>query len=300
MSCAPGKSRGFTLIELLVVLAIISVLAAILFPVFAQARAKARQTPCLSNERQLGLAILQYVQDYDETFPNGVNVNNGWRIWPAEGWAGQCVPYSKSPALYHCPSDDTDVQQPNNYPVSYGYNNNFVGYSDENDPPPSGVTLARLASPTKSVLLFEVSNVSANVADDREGADSQGWQLGRNFSAAGNGLDNRLYAQVAFITSIENQYATGYLGGRKPFDPNATQFADAEGRHTAGSNFLLGDGHAQWLRGSAVSSGLNALNEFCGQDNLPATPGCMGVAGSNYAAGTGSYASGFRVTFSTL
>src|SRR5579862_6939215 len=109
MSCAPRHARGFTLIELLVVLAIISVLAAILFPVFAQAREKARQTPCLSNERQLGMAFLQYVQDYDETYPNGVNVNNGWRIWPAEGWAGQCVPYSKRSARYHRRPDRTDV-----------------------------------------------------------------------------------------------------------------------------------------------------------------------------------------------
>src|SRR6478609_3278648 len=63
------RMRGFTLIELLVVIAIIAVLAAILFPVFAQARDKARQTSCLSNEKQLGMASMQYVQDYDEQFP---------------------------------------------------------------------------------------------------------------------------------------------------------------------------------------------------------------------------------------
>jgi len=61
--------RGFTLIELLVVIAIIAILAAILFPVFAKVREKARQTSCLSNEKQLGLAITQYVQDYDEKLP---------------------------------------------------------------------------------------------------------------------------------------------------------------------------------------------------------------------------------------
>ncbi|MDX1934819.1 MAG: DUF1559 domain-containing protein [Capsulimonadales bacterium] len=69
-----SKSRvrhGFTLIELLVVIAIIAILAAILFPVFAQAREKARQTSCLSNLKQMGLAVLMYVQDYDETFPTG-------------------------------------------------------------------------------------------------------------------------------------------------------------------------------------------------------------------------------------
>ncbi len=64
-----NRRRAFTLIELLVVIAIIAILAAILFPVFAQAREKARQTSCLSNHKQYALATLMYVQDYDETFP---------------------------------------------------------------------------------------------------------------------------------------------------------------------------------------------------------------------------------------
>src|SRR5438094_9941222 len=62
--------RGFTLIELLVVIAIIAILAAILFPVFAQAREAARKTTCLSNEKQIGMGVLMYIQDYDEQFPN--------------------------------------------------------------------------------------------------------------------------------------------------------------------------------------------------------------------------------------
>src|SRR5580704_601587 len=78
-----SRRRGFTLIELLVVIAIIGILAAILFPVFASAREKARQITCLSNLRQIGLASLQYVQDYDETyFPIGyVGANFDWYIW---------------------------------------------------------------------------------------------------------------------------------------------------------------------------------------------------------------------------
>src|SRR6266511_3956182 len=63
------RHRGFTLIELLVVIAIIAILAAILFPVFAQAREKARQSTCTSNLKQLGNGLLMYTQDYDETFP---------------------------------------------------------------------------------------------------------------------------------------------------------------------------------------------------------------------------------------
>ncbi|HLK61085.1 MAG TPA: prepilin-type N-terminal cleavage/methylation domain-containing protein [Chthonomonadaceae bacterium] len=75
-----SRQRGFTLIELLVVIAIIAILAAILFPVFAQAREKARQTSCLSNEKQMSTATLMYVQDYDETFPEAY-------VWyPGIGW----------------------------------------------------------------------------------------------------------------------------------------------------------------------------------------------------------------------
>jgi prepilin-type N-terminal cleavage/methylation domain-containing protein/prepilin-type processing-associated H-X9-DG protein len=99
------QPKGFTLIELLVVIAIIAILAAILFPVFAQAREKARQTSCLSNNKQQGLATLMYVQDYDETFPIG--------LYFTVGPTGPCtmtsyhalVPYQKNAQVEVCPSD---------------------------------------------------------------------------------------------------------------------------------------------------------------------------------------------------
>jgi prepilin-type N-terminal cleavage/methylation domain-containing protein/prepilin-type processing-associated H-X9-DG protein len=80
------KRAGFTLIELLVVIAIIAILAAILFPVFAQAREKARQTSCTSNMKQLGTAMMMYVQDYDENYP---------KVWYADTghWANVTLPY---------------------------------------------------------------------------------------------------------------------------------------------------------------------------------------------------------------
>jgi len=97
---------GFTLIELLVVIAIIAILAAILFPVFAKVREKARQTSCASNMRQLGLGVLQYIQDYDEKFPavwdNRSNIGAGEKDI---NWAQEIYPYVNSIQVYVCPSN---------------------------------------------------------------------------------------------------------------------------------------------------------------------------------------------------
>src|SRR4028118_301810 len=86
--------RAFTLIELLVVIAIIAILAAILFPVFAQAREKARQSSCASNQKQIGLAILQYNQDYDEMYPMGMYGSSASGT-PCS-WACMIQPYTKN------------------------------------------------------------------------------------------------------------------------------------------------------------------------------------------------------------
>ena len=299
MSATRKAPSGFTLIELLVVIAIIAILAAILFPVFAQAREKSRQASCASNERQAGLALMQYVQDYDGSYPNGLNFNGAAQIWWGEGWAGQCYPYIRSAALYRCPSEAKAVDGPHDAAVSYGYNINFVSAEDESETP-YGVSEAALTAPARSVLLFEVSNVSANVAADREGAVPGGVE-GTAFSASSNGLDHRLYARKTWSTGSEHQYATGYLGGRLPSnsaaaDPStATQFAASEGRHSGGSDFLFGDGHCRWLRGAQVSSGQTATAAACNQDNAPALPGCDGAF---RAAGADSAAETFRATFS--
>lgn len=107
-----SRMAAFTLIELLVVIAIIAILAAILFPVFAQAREKARQTSCLSNQKQIGLAALQYAQDYDETNPQLCYINNS----PSNPhWMDVLYPYIKSEAIFSCPSRAGDPKDPDEW-----------------------------------------------------------------------------------------------------------------------------------------------------------------------------------------
>ena len=138
-----GKSSAFTLIELLVVLAIIAILAAILFPVFAQAREKARQTSCLSNLKQIGLATVMYTTDHDETYPIvQYRVPDG-RVWWAvyKGDDGSLdktraaiYPYLRNGEIQRCPSY---IGKANLGGAGYGYNYVYLGSNGGYGGPPS-------------------------------------------------------------------------------------------------------------------------------------------------------------------
>ena len=115
-----GRVSGFTLIELLVVIAIIAILAAILFPVFARARENSRRSSCQSNLKQVALGFKQYIQDYDEKYPNNALTGSG--TTPL-GWADKIQPYLKSTQIYQCASEPnlTDTDPAAGSPTAAGY-----------------------------------------------------------------------------------------------------------------------------------------------------------------------------------
>lgn len=188
------NAKGFTLIELLIVIAIIALLAAILFPVFARARENARRAVCQSNLKQIGLGLLQYTQDYDERFPPCIMEqpvgatfdSNGESISGNIAWHLLIMPYVKSTQLFTCPSNPRRTTRMNNTGasaanfISNSYVANGKGNADTislfydwgGHAPMSryytgaqgtligGVNMSRINSPAQVLLVFENKGTS--------------------------------------------------------------------------------------------------------------------------------------------
>lgn len=285
----PSKSRGFTLIELLVVIAIIAILAAILFPVFAKAREKARQTTCLSNEKQLGLGILQYVQDNDETFPCGAVSTVGGVPTPGSGygggagWGGQIYTYVKSDAVYSCPDDTGSGSGPI---VSYGMNENLTSgatHDGNNTPQGGALSIAKCSSPVKTLLLGETTGFGKYTAPSVAGEQTSPAITG--FPYQGGGTNS---AGLNFSGTAGSNYAIGIKIG-------SISYSNQPGRHTDASNVLLADGHAKYIRGTSISPGYNANDQ-----NADTTASTGGYFASGTSFGGNSVATGspFAATFS--
>ena len=247
------KKRAFTLIELLVVIAIIAILAAILFPVFAKAREKARSASCQSNEKQLALALIQYTQDYDESWPTSGTGGGG------RGWVGRIYPYLKSSQVINCPSDITTGMH-----LSYCLNKHLSS---------SAQSIAALVSSSQTVMLVEIVNakyVNGTGAWDPTIANENASCIGTGPDYGGAGYLN---AGLMRGSGLSAEYATGDMGNPRYAHWSTNENVAGVGpRHTDGSNFAFCDGHVKWLKGSQVSPGADT---YSGTQN----------PGGGYAAG---------------
>jgi prepilin-type N-terminal cleavage/methylation domain-containing protein/prepilin-type processing-associated H-X9-DG protein len=249
-------NKAFTLIELLVVIAIIAILAAILFPVFAQAREKARAISCVSNEKQIALGILMYVQDFDETFPlYYYNINPaGGNVAPNDppftpevpdsivGWNEAVYPYVKNVPIFRCPD------APRAAPLTSGADGDTFGLGDTGPTGATGYSInARLAGddglednsyghpalgdgalsfPATTILLSEASG---NTSDGSASSDENEW-----------GWEGR---------HVDKLYGDGWDSGT---DPGARYIGTGKPpltRHTGGANYGFSDGHVKFLSG---------------------------------------------------
>lgn len=257
-----NKRSAFTLIELLIVIAIIAILAAILFPVFAAAREKARQSACTSNLKQFSIAILQYAQDNDDVFPVCAYENPGPGPIHLD-WMHGLYSYIKTTGIFQCPSATLhhSINGDGVLDLDYGINFNIVDYHGDYSACPAA-QMSLLQQPARTVLMFEVvdqAGGSAGFSPSTASLNDYGVQAN---GSAGNYL---------YFASFDTGYMGGYsnsawlVGSGCNTEGTVQCYQNPTGRHNGGSNFLLADGHVKWLQGSTISIGNSAAHSGCAQ-----------------------------------
>jgi prepilin-type N-terminal cleavage/methylation domain-containing protein len=209
----PANRRAFTLIELLVVIAIIAILAAILFPVFGRARENARRTSCLSNMKQLGLGLMQYMQDFDDVYP--MHAPSSVEYWPQT-----IQPYLKSFQIFNCPSrpgegftGSTVSAGRTGYGMNYWLNSYYYPNIAS-----KGLAMAAISRPAETVWIAEINGLPD----------------------AGPGSALQVYpSYYGFTAPTNTEY--GFQVTPEPRSRLAK-------RHFDGTTIVWGDGHAKWMR----------------------------------------------------
>lgn len=265
--CKGRHSRGFTLIELLVVIAIISILAAILFPVFARARENARRTSCMSNVKQFGLAVMQYVQDYDENYPpvmiETAQTPPDGHFWYNEAghsywfWPQILYPYHKSTDMFYCPSssiqsrhDDGTVRtEKAPHMGNYGANGLILATRAK------GKSMASITSPASVYLFFDSGSYMMNT-DRTLGPRGYYWYI------PGTGPGSATNLSITGSYELLDDAMNGDF---------------ATGRHFGGVNMAFADGHVKWLRSSEVYNEARKCTATCtGSTDSAWNPGRSG------------------------
>lgn len=235
-----GRTGAFTLIELLVVIAIIAILAAILFPVFAQARESARQTTCLSNHKQLTLSALMYSQDYDErwvivggaeepfTTLEGVKDSAGH---PYNGWALLLQPYIKNRGIFLCPSMPPNFEgngacaKFNGKPITSHYSYNYLLGSDDSYP-------------------YGDYSLSWD--------ETTRWNTPRTFAGIANPANVVVFQHSNSLQPYGRGWGCTYVTIETPDFINKLRMRVL---HKEGDNISFADGHAKWFRVKDADSG---------------------------------------------
>ena len=244
------KQRGFTLIELLVVIAIIAILAAILFPVFAQARDKARQITCISNVKQVALGVLMYVQDFDESFP----------IWDggiagSPDWPERVQPYIRNRQMTGCPNASADWRTYRGPAAwnGYGINENFnpdQARFRAGDSRYAPLNLAAIVAPADVGML----------------GDCRVNRLGAVFN---------MRWRVAFANTPSNNAANPNACPQGSPNANAPNTIPCwRKRHSTGQNIAYADGHAKHVvsRNIMYRLVLNPWHTEAKADDFPGNP----------------------------
>ncbi len=235
-SPARSHASGFTLIELLVAIAIISILAAILFPVFAQAREKARQASCLRNMRQLASATAIYLQDWDAfpmySFTPGNTLEGPYR------WYDQLIPYTRNLQVFGCPSVPRKwgprVAGRN---ATYGYNFHYLGNLQPNC---WNVPVPEAAIETSADMLVfgDSRGTGTRPCNNQEPSDP-------DFSNPDCLFNHGYSLDPPVLPPCKNGFGP-------PLPSSAGRPSLPHDRHNAGANFVFADGHAKWLKSEVV------------------------------------------------
>jgi len=309
MQVHQSRKFGFTLIELLVVIAIIAILAAILFPVFAKVREKARQTTCVSNEKQMGLAMIQYVGDYDDTYPcyeYGPRNGHGTATDPEYDWTIMLQPYIKvgqqngdgggnqytlEQGIWTCPSMPVEPVSGELENWSYRVLTDviMVDFSDPPYNPPTDANGTILPGGYHLITMNSINDPGDKVWLDEGGLNGKACYglaacpfqtTGENFEAVGLDVpvitnawaSNGQTPPGAHTNLADNNDNDSGGAGCWSFggtDSTADPGLTPRYRHNGVGNFLFCDGHVKGIRKGNLSFAANVYNYPSFPDNVP-------------------------------